>query len=481
MSKAAKLLLHDLLEEKKRRKRLSKDSFKPHEGQLRVIKSPALEKYLFCGNGFGKTTLLVNAMHWAATGYNPVTDKKGVVPAKIYLVLDDPTKMSQTILPEYMKWHPLEEGQCHKDGKPYVSRITFLNGSEIHVITHEVNLLKLEGVEMSYLFFDEPPPRHVYIGLKRGGRIKGQPLQILMAGTPLYQPWLRTEVYKKWAGGELPDVECFTGETFDNPHLEEDYTERFGKALTEAEKLTRFKGHFADLSGQALAHLWSPAHHILSRDAVAWDSTYPCVLAMDPHSSKPQYAILLGCDMDNRLYVLESFAIKKQARAFIKEIIAKGWFTKYKVIDIVYDSAGNADTTSGEGYRSFGEVVNEELAAHGIGRARATSFDDKNDEDFIERIQEILTVPTEPDNYGQTIPKLRVFEGNRGICTDIEEVQWMMDKRLNSTKPKLDIQNKDWLACLKYGLTSNLYFRKTHARPYRRTRGAYGFGSNKVR
>lgn len=473
LSRQEKLELIAALDERAKRLRLSKPTFTPFPEQLPILLSKALERYLFCGNGFGKSTILVNEMHWAATGYNPVTKEHTPVPATIYLVVDDPGKVEQIILPEYRRWNNLPEDNVHKDGKPYPSRITYDTGSVIHVITHEVNLLKIEGVQMDYIFFDEPPPRHVFIGLRRGGRKKGRPLKILLAGTPLYQPWLRTDVHEKWAEGKLKNVECFFGNTDDNPYLEDDYKESFGAFLTEEEKLIRFKGMFAGLSGLALAGLWDERKHVVKQEGFEWNSSWPTVIAMDPHPSKAHYAIKLGVDDCGYLYVLDEYSEKALARRFMERLIERGWF-EGTVVDIVYDSLGSADTTSGEGFLSFGKIINEVLAEHGIGRARATSYDDKSDEDFVERIRDSLCVPQQEDNFGQRIPKLRVLEGLRGIISNIRNVQWMRNRLANENKPKLDISEKDYLACLKYALACNLYPKKRKDKVYYRTSKAYG-------
>lgn len=475
LSREQKLRLYDLIQEKKRRERAKKPVFEPFPAQKRIIESKALEKYLFCGNGFSKTTLLVNWIHWAATGFNPITGEIMPVPSVIYLVVDDPSKIEQKIIPEYRKWNDLPEDHIHKDGKPHPSRFSYDTGSVVHIITHEVNLLKLEGVEMTHIAFDEPPPRHVYVGLYRGGRIEGRPLQVLMAGTPLYQPWLRTDIYERWVEGELPHVECFFGQSKDNPHLPDDYETRFGGLLTDEEKATRFRGEFFDLSGQALAGLWDPKKHVIPRDSFKWDPDYPCVVAIDPHTSKSHVAILMGVDRENRLYVLDEFSEKSVARKFARSLIDRGWFSNYRVIDIVYDCAGNADTTSGEGFRPFGDVFNEELGKARVGRARGTTYDNKDDEDFVERIKDVLLVPQTPDSAGQFIPKLRILSHCRSLERDIRQVQWQRDKKLNENKPKLDIRNTDHLACLKYALATNLYFKKNREKAYTYSRAVYGF------
>lgn len=462
MSREEKLELLDALEERRKRQRLRKPPFSPSPLQRRIIDSPALEKYLFSGNGAGKTTMLVNMVHWACTGYNHVSDKHTPVPATCFLVVDDPVKIEQKLLPEYRKWHDLPANQCHKDGKPHISRITYPNGSVVHIVSHEVNLLKVEGVEATHLFFDEPPPRHIFIGLYRGGRIEGRPLEVVMAGTPLWEDWIRTDIYDKWVDGLMPQTECFFGSSSDNPHLADGYMERFGALLSDDEKATRFHGQFFSAAGQALAGLWKDSVHVVGNEAV-WHKHFPCVIAIDPHGSKPHHAVLMGVDREDRYLVLDEFKDKSIAREFIGKIIDRGWFKDFNVLDIVYDSAGSAESTSGEGYKSFGAAINEELQRRGVGRARPTSYNDKLDEDFINRIREVLAIPTVPDNFNKTLPRLRVREACRGSIRDIKQVQWMRDRKLNVNKPKLDIRNTDFLACIKYALAANLSYYKTQS------------------
>lgn len=184
LSREQKLQLIAALEEKKRRTLSSRPPFVPTPGQLKIILSNALERFVFCGNGFGKSTLLVNEVHWAATGYNPITKQKTPVPAKICLLLDSPDKIDDFIL-EYRKWNPLEADQLHKKGKPNYSFVDYDTGSTVTVITHQVEPLKLEGSQWTHIFADEPCPKPVFTALFRGGRIKGRPCRTLLAGTPV--------------------------------------------------------------------------------------------------------------------------------------------------------------------------------------------------------------------------------------------------------------------------------------------------------
>src|SRR5690606_9471789 len=114
-------------------------------------------------------------------------------------------------------------------------------------------------------------------------------------------------------------------------------------------------------------------------------------------------------------------------------------------IDYIMDSLGETPRTGGEGNLSFGDVLRRE----GLP-VRSTSFDDKNDEMFIQRIQQVLEIPDQPDNFGRKIPKFAIIEGNPGIVNDIETVQWMKYRNHDIYKDKLDITSKDYLSLLKY-------------------------------
>lgn len=456
------------LEEKRRRTIDARPQFKPHAGQTRVIQSKALERYLFCGNAFGKSTVLVNEVHWAATGYNVVTGANTPVPAKICLILDTPEKIDDFLL-EYRKWNKLDPEWCSKKGKPNTSFIQYPNGSTVTVLTHQVEPLKLEGSQWTHIFADEPPPQAVFNAVFRGGRIKGRACRVLLAGTPITAAWLRTDVYEPWTEGKMPEAECFTGDSSENEaNLETGYIERFSKKLSEKERQIRLHGKFFDIDGLALSHLFNKRTHTIERAELNWAEENPVVVIFDPHPSKAHVAVALGCNQHNELFVVEEYSEKAVARDFIESVIECGWFERYNVIDIVFDSLGSADTTSGEGFRSFGDVINEVLREHGLGRARATTFEDKDDEDFIERIRDVLALPEEKDSFGRRVPKLRVVSDCRRTIDDIERVEWYLDKQIKENKPKLDLRKRDFLACLKYGLATHLFFDKP-----RRMKGHY--------
>lgn len=475
MSKEEKINLLEAIKEKKRRIRKKKDIFKPHDGQMRIIKSNAKNKWVFCSNGFGKTALGSNIAKWHVEGYNPITKEYYKVPTTVTVLLDHPSKVAETWLPEIRKWMNIEEDQLKKNGKPYYNEIEFKNGSRILFYFHEQADMVFESTEFQVIIADEPFPRRIFIAMKRGMRSMGRDPYFYMFGTPISQRWLREDIHDKWIRGELLDTECFTGTIEDNrDNLREGYIEEFSQYLTEEEKQIRLEGRFFDLGGLALAHLFNRKTGLISRKQFdkIWDKRNPCVVAVDPHPSKKHVAILLGIDRNEQLYYIKEIARKEIAREFAATILRE--FSGYKIIDYVCDSLGSTDYTGGEGFKSFIEVCNDVM---GRGRMRATTYKEKSDEDFIEKIRHVLKIPTLPNNFGQRPPKLLIVEDNDGIIKDIENVSWQRDRDGN-VKDKLDIADHDFLACLKYGLASNLHFSRARqtAHSYTRSTKVYGFG-----
>lgn len=466
LSKQEKLKLLDAIEAKKQIAISKRDNFKPNGGQARVVNSEKQIRIVTAGNGGGKTALAVNEMIWAATGFNHILNKHTDVPARIIVLLDQPVKVATTWLPEIKKWYALKPEQLHKDGKPYYSRISFPNGSEVIFMTHDMEPMIFESIELDMLIADEPFPRHIWIALFRGGRKKGRVARFLLVGTPIAGSWLREDIVEPWSRGEMQNVDVIRYGTIENAtNLSDGYIESFGRFLSDKEKLVRLEGQFADLDGLALAHLFSRKDHLIPSAAYRWPPNYPTVVIIDPALAKKHVAILGGITKDEQLVVLKEISLKGTAPQFAAAL--KPWMAGYRVVDIVCDSLGSSELTGGDGMLSFINSLN----SHGI-RCRATTYDEKNDESWLSLIQRVLAKPTEPDNLGRMEPQLKILDSCIGLIHDIETVAWEKVRLENDIyKPKLDIKKKDFLACLKYFLAAQPAFDKGRERVIRSKHG----------
>lgn len=471
LTREEKLKLLDAIDEKKRRQLDRREAYVPNEGQSPVHSSPAIVRAVFAGNGGGKTALGVNEAIWAALGHNPISGTYYRVPSRVIVVLDKPEKVDSVWLPEIKKWYPLKAEQLHKRGKPYISAITFDNGSELLFMFHDQDPMSFESVELDFAVFDEPPPRSVYIALRRGGRKKGTVARFLIIGTPISAPWLRTDLYEPWAKGELPDTECFRyGTEANKKNLAEGYIESFGRVLTEKERRIRLFGEFFDLEGLALAHLFKRDRHLI--EAPRWPGNWPTVVVIDPAMSKPHVAIIVGITPEDGLVYLKEMSYKGAPKEFGRRL--KDFYAGYRVIDIVCDSLGSSELSGGDGVLSFIQVLRD----MGI-KVRATTYDEKQDEAFIQMIQQALAIPLEADNFGKTEPRLKIVKNCTGIISDIETVQWERYRNEDVYKPKLAISKRDFLACVKYALATQPRFTKGRERVIRGN-GAAGWGDREV-
>lgn len=457
LTKEQKIELIALIEEKKRLKAELRATFKPHPSQEAVIRDKHTKRIVVSANGWGKTAVGVNEALWAAEGYNPITQEYTSVPAKIIVVLDAPEKVADVWLPEIKRWYNLKEEQLRKNGKPYYTEIVFTNGSVIKFMFHLQEEMAFESLSnLDLVIFDEPPYRHIWVALLRGGRQKGRKARYLMIGTPIAQPWLRT-FHQEWEKGMYPDTMFFRGTTQDNEaNLAEGYIEEFSRHLTENEKRTRLEGAFFNDEGMALAGLLRRNQHIVTEDTLPQDYklAWPHVISIDIHPQKDMYACLLAVGPTNQRYYVREFRRKILPRDFARWLKVN-WLAEHNVVDIVCDSAGNADYTGGEGFKSAIEVFNEERV-----RVRGTTYDEKKDTEFLERLQEGLHIP----DGGE--PKLLfLLNYSNGVWKDMENVQWQRIKGTESYKPKLEIANTDYLATLKYALAANLTFTNSNRKP----------------
>jgi len=459
LSRKEKERLYDLIQEYKRREKEKRPPYTPNDGQKAVHESVKPFRWVFAGNGSGKTALLANETIWKLDGFNPIRKAFTKSPCRIIVVLDSPSKITDVWLGEIGKWSILKPENLDKRGKPYVSRISWPNGSEVLFMLHDQEPMLFESIEADYVIFDEPPPRKIFISLIRGLRKADSQPEVLVGGTPITAPWLRKEIWEPWSRGESPDTDCFkfaSDVNKDNVNWEFVQKNIFSK-YSEKELRIRRYGDWFDLEGLALAHLFDRSTHVVAQYP-GWKDSWPCVIAIDPHPRKAHTAILLGVSPDDRLYVIKEISSRSIPSQFAREL--RSWYQGYKVVDIVCDSLGSTPMSGGIGNRSFIEVLND----NGV-RARATTFHDKKDEQWIAKIQEVLAIPEEPDRFGQKVPRLRINSSCKGLIADIESVEWAKYRNIDEFKPKLAIESKDFLSTLKYALAAEPRFIKGKEKP----------------
>lgn len=453
LTREQKLKLIEFEEEKKRRAKNKKQGYEPHEGQTKVHVDKARERWVLCGNGWGKSAALTQEVHAAATGYNPWTKETTKVPARIVVILDSPEKIKDQFFYEYRKWFPVNEDNFHKDGKPYTRRYTYDNGSEVTFMFFEMEEMKFEGIsDIDYIFSDEPMPRSVYIALYRSTRGKDSQPRLLMCGTAISQAWIRREVWLPWSRGETKNISCYQFSSEQNrQNLREGFIEEFAGKLTAAERKVRMDGGFFSTEGLALAELLDTKKHLIAPFDIPPD--WPHILICDFHPRKAHVFLLICADKDDNVYVIDEWSSRKTPQDLAIQMHER--WGQHRIVDIVCDSLGSSELTGGMGNLSFIQALNQIWREEEIPwRVRATTWAEKQDEAWMQLIQSHLVIPRIPDNYGNCLPKLRIFDTCRALWHDLENVSWLRYKGMEENKPKLDMVMMDYLSCLKYGLAA---------------------------
>lgn len=444
LTKEEKLQLLDAIEEKQRRLKTKRTAYRPNSLQAAVHASNKRIRLVTSANGVGKTCLGTWECYYTATlGATPERIAAGgnklPVPNKGIVVLDAPDKVERW-LEEFRKWHDCTDWQFIKHGKPYITEIVLPNGSNFVFLFHLQEPLAFESFEADYACMDEPPPRHVFVGLQRALRRSDHSFTLIV-GTPLAQAWMKRDLYDPAVKGERDDVEVFkAGILVNAKHLGKNYIENFSKDLTEKEKRVRLHGDFAHLEGLALAEYWKPEHHVIER--FDWPRNFPCVVAIDFHPAKPCTALLLGVNKLDEFYIVSTFKSKSPPSKFAAEL--KEWYKGYKLQDILCDSLGSTPKTGGLDNLSFIQV----LCANGVP-VRATSFKEKKEDAWVKNIQDLLLI--RETKLGKR-PGIYVFKDLGEIINEFESVMWARRGNGEVLLGHLDIENKDFLSCLKYAL-----------------------------
>jgi hypothetical protein len=311
------------------------EEFKPHSGQLQFLKSPAKLRALFSGNGFGKTTAITIDLIFTHLRRHPYRDTSEVTHSWFIVPGLDKT---EDYWNEIKRWCPASLlPRPNKLGTSSVKRLEWTNGSITTFYSQDQEASKLEGTNIDALYCDEPPPRDLWIAAYRG--LRNNPNYfVVIAGTPISEPWMYEEIYQPWALKQDKSIEIIQGSTYDNPHLSQTWIKDFESRLTEDERRTRLYGEFSHLQGRVFKEFTRQTHVF---DFQPWPEEWPLYMAIDPHPRKPHTALWLGVTADDVLVVVDELSVEGNIEEFATAIKEKETNGKYKVVSRRIDNSGS--------------------------------------------------------------------------------------------------------------------------------------------
>lgn len=186
-----------------------------------------------------------------------------------------------------------EIAQALKNQQGIINYIRYKNGSEQFLQSYDQKVDLFESADYDYAHFDEPPPRPIYIAVKRG--LTDRNGKWWMTMTPLKEPWIYDELFSR------PDVAVFYGMIEDNLGfgLTQAGIDSFASDLTEDEKEARLRGRYFHLTGLVYKS-YDKLHRIKRFDI---PPSWPIWNHIDTHTRTPHHSIWVTVDPQGRKYV----------------------------------------------------------------------------------------------------------------------------------------------------------------------------------
>lgn len=281
-------------------------SFKPHRKQADFMLSSKKGRVLLGGNQCGKS--LVGAMEALChvTGRYPSwypQHLKMRQPCIGRIIVANFSKgFGEVVLPKLNEWLPESSIRSIKrNHEGYPEKYYLTNGSAFDICTWEQEKDVFEGWVGNWVWFDEPPPRHAYIGSLRG--LMAMRGRYWMTMTPLKEPW----IYDELVASQEKDVDIFYVDTTDNPYLDPDQIKEFERSLTPEEREARLHGKFLHLTGLVYKSIDPKVHYVnldlLNKESKYYTQKKNWYFVLDPHDRRPHCAIWAYVDPMNKKYV----------------------------------------------------------------------------------------------------------------------------------------------------------------------------------
>lgn len=227
-------------------------NYDPWERQLEFHNSLSKGKIFMGGNRAGKTVSGAAETVMRLIGYNPYRKDLPKPPIRARgVAVDFDRGVNLIMLPELKKWIPsdlLIEGRWDKSYNKSERMLTLSNGSTMEFMSYEQDVGKFQGTSRHWVWFDEEPPQSIFNECML--RLVDTDGDWCITMTPLIEmSWTYDSLYEPALSENLRDVEVFTADTKDNPHIKHEAFDRLTQTLSEEEKKTRGTGSYISHTG----------------------------------------------------------------------------------------------------------------------------------------------------------------------------------------------------------------------------------------
>lgn len=369
----------DLLKEQKRRRESNKSKYYVPNGKaekfIKLVGSDEKFVCMFVGaNGTSKTAtganIVANIVYGVQSEWfeHPLFQKFPYI--KKGRIISDPTTLKEKIVPELQKWFPANESnkipvanyETAKEGKNFISKFHTNTGWDIDLMSNEQETKEFESVDLGFVWFDEPPPKAIFLATVARMRLGGV---LIMTFTPLYHSaWL-----KDWMKDHGQELDYVTAEAEDNCKVhgvrgvfEHKHIKRIADSYPEKEKQARVFGKFGHLLGRVHPKFDRKIHVI--RPFPINNIDFTTYVALDPHPRVQDHILYMSVDSKGTKYITSEMLLEGLPKEIASRIKAHEESMNYRMEDRIIDpSAFNEDQHKKE--KAIGTQL-EELGLHFI-------------------------------------------------------------------------------------------------------------------
>lgn len=370
-------------------------------------------------NGIGKTAQMIctlaNMMYPVGNPFfqQKLFKKDGWHYLKKGRIVSNPTNIQKNIVPELKKWFPKGKWTARKENKAYESQFVTDNGWSFDIMTYEQAEEEFEGVNLGWVWLDEPPPKYVYKAcvsrLRKGGCM-------WLTATPIGDcAWLYDEIIsnpENESGMRAfleADVESACKEHGVRGHLEHRDIERMIAQYDEVDMQARIQGKFQHLVGMVFKQFDKKVHVI--KPFIIKPEELTVYEALDCHPRTPDAILWVGVDRSGKKFVIDELFINGTDEEMCAAIRQKA--QQYHVARRIADqSMWNEDQHTGHSLAS-------RWSKYGLTYLRATKLRQAADR----RIQQAFQHTT---INGATIraPEVYILEHCTRTIWEIERYVW---------------------------------------------------------
>lgn len=264
--------------------------------------SPAQVRLLIGGNRVGKSTtgIVEDVAHLNGFRHDGSKTNLPKPPVKGVIVVNDRAKIETTIMPKIRELCP-DDWIAHikngTDGLPSI--LTWKNSSKLYLTSYAQDVKSQEGVDWDFAHFDEPPPRPMWIAVRRG--LLDRKGRAWFTMTAIACPWIHKELYMKADG---LNTAVFSLSLRDTPYIDAQEKQAFIDSLHPDEVATRVDGKFSHLEGAIFKEFRRDIHVVPAHTPPPGQ---PVFMVMDPHDRRPSYMMWCYVDKRDRIVVFDEW------------------------------------------------------------------------------------------------------------------------------------------------------------------------------